>query len=64
MAPWNGQNPGRIPVSLRQQKGARVAWSGQPNELLSLVSLARERGLQVNLPAFGVALRTFACVGG
>lgn len=45
-----------------QQEGARVAWSGKPSELLSLVSLERECGLQVNLPAFGVALRMFVCL--
>lgn len=39
---WNGQNPGRIPVSIREQEGARLACSLKPSELLSLVSLERE----------------------
>lgn len=42
--------------------GVRVAWSGKPSELLSLVSLERESGLQVNLSDFGVALRMFVCL--
>lgn len=34
---------GKVPVSLRQQEGARVVWAErQPSELQSLVSLALE----------------------
>lgn len=59
------QELGRVPVSLRQQEGATVAWAeGQPSELQSLVSFARERGLQVNLIACEVALCMSVCVGG